>query len=78
VHLILSRLGRVWFSSAMARLARLGWPRGTEIRWRPYMVRVGDGYKVRRYGGEVLIALVSVLAVMPLAIIYAVAYAYGN
>ena len=34
------------------------------------MVRVGDGYKVRPYGGEVLITLVSVLAITPLAIIY--------
>jgi len=42
------------------------------------MVRAGDGYKVRRYGGEVLIALVSVLAVTPLAVIYIVIYAYSK
>jgi len=78
VHLILSRLGRVWFSSATARLARLSWPRRAEIRRRPYTIRVGDGYKVRRYRGEVLIALVLVLAIMPLAIIRAVTYTYGR
>jgi len=78
VHLILFRLGRAWFSSATAGLVRLGWPRGTEIRWWPYIVRAGDGCEVRRYRGKVLIALVSVLAIMPLAVIYAVAYAYGN
>jgi len=42
------------------------------------MVRVGDGYKVRRYRGEVLIALVSVLAITSLAVIRAVVYAYGK
>jgi len=78
VHLILSRLGRVWFSGATARLARLGWPKGAEIRRRPYMVRAGDGYKVRRYGGKVLITLVLVLAITPLAIIYMVACAYSK
>jgi len=62
----------------MARLARLSRPRGAEIRRRPYMVRTGDGYKVGRYRGEVLIALVSVLAVTSLAIIYMVVYAYGK
>jgi len=75
---MLFRLGRVWFSSAIARLARLGWPRGAEMRRQPYTVRAGDGCKVRHYRGEVLIALVLVLAVMPLAIIYAVTYAYGK
>ena len=78
MYLISSRLGRVWFSGATARLARLSWPRGTEIRRWPYMVRAGDGYKVRHYRGEVLIALVLVLAVTPLAIIHAVIYIYGN
>ena len=73
-----SRLGRVWFSSTTARLARLGWPRGAETRRRPYIVRAGDGCKVRRYRGEVLIALVSVLAITPLAVIYAVTYIYGK
>jgi len=42
------------------------------------MVRVGDGYKVGRYRGEVLIALVLVLAITSLAIIRAVACAYGK
>jgi len=78
VHLILSRLGRIWFSGATARLAQLSQPRGAETRRRPYTVRVGDGYKVRRYRGEVLIALVSVLAVISLAIIRAVVYTYGK
>jgi len=78
VHLILSRLGRIWFSSAIARLARLGWPRGAETRRRPYTVRAGDGYEVRRYRGEVLIALVLVLAITSLAIIRAVVYTYGK
>ena len=78
MHLILSRLGRIWFSSATARLARLGRPKGAETRRRPYTVRAGDGYKVGRYRGEVLIALVLVLAVTSLAVIYAVACAYGK
>ena len=42
------------------------------------MVRAGDRYKVRRYKGEVLIALVSVLDITPLAIIYIVAYIYSK
>ena len=42
------------------------------------MVRVGDGCKIRRYKGEVLIALGSVLNIMPLAIIYAVMYTYSK
>jgi len=75
---MLFRLRRVWFFSAIARLARLSWPRGAEIRRRPYIVRVGDGYKVRRYRGKVLIALVLVLAITPLAVIRAVAYAYSK
>ena len=75
---MLSRLGRVWFSSVMARLARLGWPGGAETRRRPYTVRAGDGYKVRRYKGEVLITLVSVLNITPLAVIHAVAYIYSK
>jgi hypothetical protein len=78
VYLILSRLGRIWFSSTTARLVRLSRPRGAEIRRRPYMVRVGDRCKVRRCGGEVLIALVSVLAITSLAIIYMVAYIYSK
>ena len=73
-----SSLGRVWFSGTTARLARLNRPRGAEIRRRPYIVRAGDGYKVRRCGGEVLIALVSVLAITLLAIIRAVIYTYSK
>jgi len=42
------------------------------------MVRVGDGYKVRRCRGEVLIALVLVLAITSLAIIRAVICAYSK
>jgi len=78
MHLMLSKLRYVWFSNAIARLTQFGWPKGVEIRWRPYMVRAGDGCKIRRFGGEVLIALVSVLAAMLLAIIYAVAYTYSR
>ena len=60
------------------RLVRLSRPRGAEIRRRPYIVRAGDGYKVRRYKGEVLITLVSVLNIIPLAIIRAVTYIYSK
>ena len=42
------------------------------------MVRAGDRYKVGRYGREVLIALVSALAITALAIIRAVAYTYSK
>jgi hypothetical protein len=42
------------------------------------MVRVGDRCKVGRCGGEVLIALVSVLAIISLAIIRAVIYIYSK
>ena len=62
----------------MARLARLSRPRGAETRRRPYTVRAGDRYKVRRYKGEVLITLVSVLDIIPLAIICIVAYTYSK
>ena len=78
MYLILSRLGRVWFSSAIARLARLNRLRGAETRQRPCTVRAGDGYKVRHCKREVSIALVLVLDIMPLAIIYAVAYMYSK
>ena len=67
---MLFRLGHIWFSSAITRLARLSRPRGAEMRRRPCIVRVGDGCKVRHCKEEVLIALVSVLDIMPLAIIY--------
>ena len=62
----------------MARLARLSWLRGAEMRRQPYIVRTGDGYKVRHYKGEVLITLVLVLDVMLLAIIYIVTYVYSK
>ena len=42
------------------------------------MVYVGDRCKVRRYKKEVLIALISVLNIIPLAIIYAVACVYNK
>ena len=48
------------------------------MRWRPYTVHIGDRCKVKCYKGEVSIALVSVLNVMPLAIIYIVACVYGK
>ena len=78
VYLMLSRLGHVWFSSAITRLARLCRPRGAKMRRRSCMVRVGDRYEVRCCKREVLIALVSVLDIMPLAIIYAVIYIYNK
>jgi len=46
------------------------------MRWQFYMVRVGNKYKVGRYGGEVLITLISVLVVTSLAVIYVVIYIY--
>jgi len=73
-----SSLGRIWFSSATARLARLSRPQGAKTRRRPYIVYAGDGYKVRRCRGEVLITLVLVLAITPLAIIRAVIYTYSK
>ena len=42
------------------------------------MVRAGDRCKVKYYKGEVLIALVLVLDIIPLAIIYIVACVYGK
>ena len=62
----------------MARLARLSRPRGAEIRQQPCTVRAGDKYKVKHYKGEVLITLISVLNIMPLAIIYIVIYVYSK
>ena len=73
-----SRLGRVWFSSVIAGLTRLSRPGGAETRRWPYTVRAEDGYEVRRCKREVLITLVLVLNIMPLAVIYIVAYAYGK
>ena len=62
----------------MAGLVRLSWPRGAEIRRQPCTVCIGDGYEVKYYKGEVLIALVSVLNIMPLAVIYIVMYMYSK
>ena len=42
------------------------------------MVCVGNKYKIRHYKGEVLITLVSVLDIMPLAVIYIVVYIYSK
>ena len=75
---MLFRLGHIWFSSTTAGLAWLGRPKGAEIKRRPCIVRAGDRCKVRCYKGEVLIALVLVLDVMPLAVIHAVACTYGK
>jgi hypothetical protein len=62
----------------MAGLVQLSQPKGVEIRRRPCIVHAGDRFKVRHYKGEVLITLVLVLDVIPLAIIYVVAYIYGK
>ena len=75
---MLFRLGHIWFSSTTARLARLGRPRGVEMRRRPCTVRVGDRCEVKCYKREVLITLVLVLDIMPLAIIYVVACIYNK
>jgi hypothetical protein len=72
------RLGHIWFSSTTARLAQVSRPRGAEMRQQPCIVRVGDRCEIRHYKGEVLIALVLVLNVMPLAIIHAVIYIYSK
>ena len=48
------------------------------MRWRPCIVHIGDKYKVKYYKGEVLITLVSVLNIMPLAVIYIVTYIYSK
>ena len=78
MYLILFRLGHVWFSNTTARLVQLSRPRGAEMRRRPCIVYVGDGYEVRYYKGEVLITLVLVLDITLLAIIYIVTYAYSK
>jgi hypothetical protein len=75
---MLSKLGRVWFFSTIARLTQLSWPREAKIRQWPYIVRTGDGCEVRCYKGEVSITLVLVLDVIPLAIIYVVICAYSR
>ena len=48
------------------------------MRRRPCIVCVGDRCEVRYCKGEVLITLVSVLNIMPLAVIYIVACIYGK
>ena len=62
----------------MAGLARLSQPRGAETRRRPYMVRAGDRCKVKYCEGEILIALVLILDIMPLAIIHTVICVYSK
>ena len=57
---------------------RLSQPKGVEIKWRFCIIYVGDRYEVRSYKGEVSIALVSILAITPLAVIYTIAYIYGK
>ena len=42
------------------------------------MIRVGDKYKIKYYKRKVLITLVSVLDIIPLAIIYIVACVYSK
>jgi hypothetical protein len=75
---MLSKLGRIWFFNIIAGLARLGRPRRVKMRWWPCMVRAGDRCEVKHCKGEVLIALVSVLDIIPLAVIYAVVYIYNR
>ena len=62
----------------MAGLAQLSRPRGAEMRRRPCTVRAGDRCKVRYCKGEVSITLVSVLDIIPLAIIHIVVYVYSR
>ena len=75
---MLFRLKHIWFFSAIAKLVRLSWPKGVKIRQQPCTVRTGDKCKVRYYKREVLITLVSVLDIMPLAIIHIVIYIYSK
>jgi hypothetical protein len=62
----------------MARLTRLSWPKGAEIRQWPCTVHARDRYEVKYYKEEVLITLVSILNITLLAIIYAVTYIYSK
>ena len=78
MYLILFKLGRVWFSNTITRLIQLYQPREVETRRQPYIIYIGDRCEVRHYKREVLIALVSVLDIIPLAIIYIVVYIYGK
>jgi hypothetical protein len=75
---MLFKLGHVLFSSAIARLVRLSWPKGAEMRRRPCIVHAGDKYKVKHYKREVSIALVLVLDIVPLAVICMVIYIYNR
>ena len=78
MYLILFRLGHVWFFNTIARLAQLSRPRGVEMRRQPCTVCAGDRYEVKYYKGEVSIALVLVLNIMPLVVIYIVIYMYSK
>ena len=49
-----------------------------ETKRQPYIVYIGDRYEVKYYKREVLITLVSVLDIMPLAIIYIVICVYSK
>ena len=62
----------------MARLAQLSRPRRVKTRRRPYTVHTGDRCEVKYYRREVSITLVLVLDIMPLAVIYIVAYMYSK
>ena len=73
-----SRLGHIWFFNTIARLIQLSQPKGAETRRRPCTVHIGDRCEVRCYKREVSITLVSVLDIMPLAIIHAVVYIYSK
>ena len=75
---MLFRLGRVWFFGTIARLVQLSQSKGAEMRQQPCTVYAGDKCKIGCYKGEVLIALVLVLDIMPLTIIYAVIYVYSR
>jgi hypothetical protein len=62
----------------MARLVQLSQPKGAEMRWWPCIVYIGNRCEVRRYKGEISITLILVLNIMPLAVIYTVAYTYSK
>ena len=56
----------------------LSWPKGVKARQQPCTVCVGDRCEVKYYKGEVLIALVLILDIIPLAIIYIVVCVYSK
>ena len=60
--------------STITRLIQLSQPGGAETRRRPYIVRAGDGCKVRRYGGAVSIIQVLVVPQPVLTITRAIVY----